>query len=294
VAAGILLAGLGYLGFRSAHAADASTIWEPFFQAGARNAIVYGTPQFFSLDGLYLRDVNVNSPEDVKSDSRIGAVHRAISGDSQILAPDAPILYTGIGEAFGGQKMLRYFWEHSQHPETLLNSEADGRGMRDANLVVIASMRFRTLLDELQFPSDFTRIDGPGGNGEAILNSKPAASESKIYYSHRPAHSTQEVEYALVSLWPWRGGNHRVLLLSGTNTYATEAAVDFVTDPASLAQLERRLRAAGHPRYFQCLLRVFEVGTHVARVEYVTHHALPDPAPMVTAARGPSIKGIAP
>ena len=65
-----------------------------------------------------------------------------------------------------------------------------------------------------------------------------------------------------------------MLVLGGTTTYATQAAAEFVTDTVALNRLEEKLRASGHPSYFQCLLRVYLNGTHVTQVEYVTHHPL--------------------
>jgi hypothetical protein len=264
---------LAIFGFRSLKSTSGSTIWSTYFRPNARTVIVYGTPQFFSVGGLFLRDVNVNSAAAVEPNSAIAAWHRAAKNAGPI-STDSSLVYTGIGEAFAVQKISRHFWENSRRPEVRLNNDFSLEDTQNSNLILVSSMRFRTFLDEFQFPADFTHVPSPKGNGEAVLNAHPGPSESQFYCSSRPTQSPETVEYALISLWPWRNADHRILVLSGTTTYATQAAAEFVTDPVALSQLEDKLRATGHPSYFQCLLRVYLNQTHVTKVEYVTHHGL--------------------
>ena len=263
-----------------------SALWASYFKPGARTIIVYGTPQFFGVGGLLLRDVNVNSASGIQPGSPILAWRKA-ARDAPI-STDSTLIYTGIGEAFGVQEISRYFWEKSRQPELLLNNEFSSQSSGNANLIIVASLRFQTFLNEFHFPSDFIRVNFSGGDGEAIRNTRPAPSEQPVYSTSRHAKSSQAVEYALVSLLPWRNGAHRVLVLGGTSTYATEAAAEFVTDPVALQHLDWQLRAFGSPAYFQCLLRVYVNGTHVTHVEYVTHHALhPIPSTGLVAALKP-------
>lgn len=268
-----VLAALMVLGIRFVKPTHASTIWSSYLKSGARTIVVYGTPQFFQIGGLFLRDVNVNSAADIDSRSPIVEWQR-VAGSRDPISVDSTHVYTGIGEAFGVQKISRYFWENSRLLELRLDSDFNVEDALGSNLIIVSSMRFQTFLNKFRFPSDFTRVTPPEGRGEAVLNAHPGPNETQLYRSLRPAQSSQSVEYAVVSLWPWRDAGHRILALAGTTTYATQAAAQFVTDPVALNQLEKRLAATGHPAYFQCLLRVYLSRTHIVKVEYVTHHAL--------------------
>jgi len=45
--------------------------WEKFFEPGVENVLAYGTPQFFSANGVFLRDVEINSPQEASLSSRL-------------------------------------------------------------------------------------------------------------------------------------------------------------------------------------------------------------------------------
>ena len=52
-------------------------------------------------------------------------------------------------------------------------------------------------------------------------------------------------DYAIIALAKGVNPSHRILILEGTSTLTTQAAVDFICDPASIADLEHRLGASG-------------------------------------------------
>jgi hypothetical protein len=71
------------------------------------------------------------------------------------------------------------------------------------------------------------------------------------------------------------------VILSGSTTWATMAAAEYVTDPGYLRRLNQHLEDcrmktgfAQHAPYFQVLLRAEVKDNHPISISYVTHHDL--------------------
>jgi hypothetical protein len=135
-------------------------------------------------------------------------------------------------------------------------------------------MRFHTLAKELPYPSDFAI--NPGID-EAVFNINPRAGEEERYGGE----SDGDSDYAVITLWPGKLHQRRILLLSGATTWATLAAAEYVTDTEYLRRLNAHLEEcrikSGTPRhapYFQVLLRSEVKDNHPISISYVTHHDL--------------------
>lgn len=277
----LLLVGLGAFAWKMLHPARAShttppplhcpLLWKPFFAGSVPTTIVLGTPNFFQrADGLLIRDINVNSSNQQADERRI---QRLSPGASSALRPAH--YYTGVGEALGAQRLARYFWRRSVLPAVAHSDSPDMQHLRDGNLIVISSLRIQTLVNRLHLPSDFVRV---GQQRNIILNLHPRPGEQARYADRQQNGSYQE--YGLVSAWPGMNPQRRILLLGGEDTYGTEAAVQFATNPVALDALQRKLTslgaAPGSPLAFQALLRiVLAHGSSIQSVECVAVHLLP-------------------
>jgi hypothetical protein len=252
----------------------ASALWSSFFAPGSKTIVVCGTPQFFGFDGLQIRDIDVNSEADLKPDSRILALYRSMS-TSPAGVPSPSLTYTGIGEARSLELISHFFWERSQRPAVRLFPDVTPQERENANLVIIASLRLQSFLAELNLPADFVRVHAQGP-GEIIRNMHPRQGEQREYLTSRNPANDASVEYAIVGLFPNRNRTRRILLIGGTTTYATEAAAQFVTEPATLGGLDAIVRGRlGSSAAYQCLLRVYQRGSSVARSELIAHHEWP-------------------
>jgi hypothetical protein len=103
--------------------------------------------------------------------------------------------------------------------------------LKDAHVVFLASMRFRTLADELAVPEAFT-LD--------------------------PDHAPPGHDLAIVTAWPGKTPGRRVLVLRGRTTWATQGAAEYVTRPEHLHDLAGHLDACrarrglpSHPANYQ-------------------------------------------
>ena len=85
----------------------------------------------------------------------------------------------------------------------------------------------------------------------------------------------------MLTVWPGKPHQRRIVILSGSTTWATLAAAEYVTDPEYLRQLNHHLeqcraqkKAAHHAPYFQALLRAQVKDNQPISISYVTHHDL--------------------
>jgi hypothetical protein len=244
-------------------------IWGKFLASEATTILAYGTPQFFVSDGVYLRDVKVNSPEEVQLlTSRIASLQKNFTPP---LIPTE--VYTGVGEANGIYTLSRFFWEHSQNLEVSRNRLVGWEKVKNDNLIFLSSMRFHTLANELGYPNDFVIHSGVQGK---IVNLRPKLKEQSEY---------QGSSFAVITLWPGKAAHRHILHLSGNDTWGTMAAAEYVTNKEQLRQLNAYLEQCRqeykwdkHPAYFQVLVRAEVKDNQPISLTYLTHHdfALPE------------------
>jgi hypothetical protein len=167
--------------------------------------------------------------------------------------------YTGTGTAMAIQE-LSWLFGLFQKPlkpkraQLLTWDEARNRnvilvGNSESNLAVTSLPRLREF--------DFKPLDAPprAGQARAVVNEHPRPGEQPYYFV--TASLPYRSDYAIVALQPGLNPSQRCLLLAGTNTYGTQAAAEYVTDHASLAELMSKLKAAAHRvPFFEALLEV--------------------------------------
>jgi hypothetical protein len=99
-----------------------------------------------------------------------------------------------------------------------------------------------------------------GDHPRRIVNMNPEkgqASEYRLSYTASKDQPSQD--YGLVSMIGGTDGRHQLLLINGLNTEGTEAAMEYLTDPASLQNVFSSLRRTA-PKHtgrwqFQLVLR---------------------------------------
>jgi hypothetical protein len=245
----------------------AHPLWSPFLKPGASNVLAFGTPQFFNANGVYFRDVRVNSSSELNASPALLEIQKKLG---QELAPAE--VYTGVGEAQGVYLLSRFFFGHSLDVRVARNRLVGWEEVKNSNVILLSSLRFHTLADELAYPTDFVIAAGPNGD---VINKRPQAGELAAY-----TRNARE-DYAVVTLWPGKRAGGRVMHLSGVTTWATVAAAEYVTEPEHLRQLSRHLSECaekrgqqGHAPYFQVLLRVEVKDNQPVGISYLTHHDL--------------------
>jgi hypothetical protein len=252
---------------RNRPSAYASALWGPFVSSKAETIVSFGVPVFYSGGGFFVRDTTANTPNQLTGE-RYDRIVRAVG------APVFPQqdVYTGIGDMLGTYAVGHWLEAHGVRI-TLANSHNIGHAdIAGKNLVVVSSVRFQTLLQEMQLPSRFTFV--PQVSGFAVQN--PGPGELSQYTEMSGAGVV--TSYALIRLWPGKPSGYRILYVSGVNTWATLGAAQYALNPKKNADLQRRLDAdpPNGPRgrkspFFEVLLRIEGRNDQVRTADYVTH-----------------------
>ncbi|WP_321470800.1 hypothetical protein [uncultured Paludibaculum sp.] len=254
---------------------ESPAVWGVVINSKAETVVSFGVPLFFAgANGFFVRDTSVNA---VSEDSdRIKHLGDLLGGTFR---PQEDV-YTGIGDAIGTHYVADWL-QHRGVTASVANSNYLGPSdIEGKNLVVVSSARFQTLLQQMQRPDLFPFDPGNGGPGSGFLVSSPLPGELPVY---RPSGGVGvSTSYAVMSLWPGRQPNTRMLYLSGIETWSTQGAANYAIDPERLTDLQRRIDAdpPNGPRgkkspYFQVLIRVEGKNNRVRTSSYVTHRYLP-------------------
>jgi hypothetical protein len=151
--------------------------------------------------------------------------------------------YTGIGEVFAVNSLDHLFTQMNsrftlKRGQLLTWDEAKTRSM-----VFVGSTMENLSLRDIPWQQKYqfvTREHGPIRE-LYIVNLRPAPGEPLEYSSglDRPL----KKDYALISRMPAPDGVHAILILAGITTLGTQAAVEFVCDPAHVREIQGRLAA---------------------------------------------------
>lgn len=247
-------------------------LWGAFLQPGSESIVSFGVPLFYAGGGLFLRDTRVNITDD-ESKGRVAQIERLLG---EPVRPQEDV-YTGIGDLVGTHEIVRWLESRGVKAD-LANSHYLGHSdVAGKNLVVVSSIRFQTLLRELNLPNHF-QFDG-SQNG-AFANDRPLPGELSMYRA--TAGAGVDTSYAVLSLWPGKLPGSRILYLTGITTWATQGSAHYVVDDAKTADLQSRLDAdpPNGPRgpkgpFFQVLLRIEGKNNQARTATYVTHRYLP-------------------
>jgi len=275
VALGLLIASGAFLlyGLRQNRPPEhAPALWGAFDTSSAETIVSFGVPLFYNGGGFFVRDTKVNEPGQMQNER-----HREIARALGTQIHPVEDIYTGIGDMVGTHEVIRWL-EARGVKVRLANSHYLGHtDILGKNLVVVSSIRFQTLLQEMQMPSHFT-FDGSQNGG--FLVDDPGPGEQRRYSALSGA--GVDTSYAILHLWPGKQPEHRILYLTGITTWATEGAARYVVESQQLTDLQARLDAdppegpkGKKSPYFEVLLRVEGKNNAYRTANYVTHRYLP-------------------
>lgn len=245
-------------------------IWGPFLRPGASNVLAFGIPQFFTgAGGIWVRDVEVNSPS-IPAGNRLEAIGKVVGSLQSAEA------YTGIGEAYGVHVLTRFFLKSGSEVRVIRSPDVTWDNLKHDNVIFLTSARFKTLADQMSYPAEFVHVLGTPNR---VLNRHPAPGEQPEYAARTDG--GVYVDHAIISVWPGKLPGRRVVVLSGGHTWGTQAAAEYVTEPAYLREVhdfllacQRRSGLATHPEFFQVLLRVETRDGQPLGATFVTHRDL--------------------
>jgi hypothetical protein len=168
--------------------------------------------------------------------------------------------YTGVGEVLAVHGLDLVFASLHQAIRIKRGSLFSLDDAKNNNLIFIGSPSENLAL--LDIPSTkefgFRRItSGPRKGDTEVVNFRPRAGEASEYLASPSNHSLTE-DYAVVALVPGMNPERSELILAGTTTMGTQAAVEFVCTETTLQQLLTKLAVtkASELKPFEAVIRV--------------------------------------
>ena len=251
-------------------------LWGSMLNADRQVIVGVGMPRFYSGGGgFYFRDVQQNQDSGVPS-GRLLQIERALGFRMKV----HDNVYTGVGEAMGAARVGRWLDRVGARAEMANSHDLGPSDLDGKDLVVVSSMRFQTLLNQMNLPTMFPFDETGAGR---LLNRNPVPGEQKSFETIDSGQGVS-VTHALLSVFSDVRPGTRILYASGIHSWATNGATQFAVDEAKLRDLAARLardpddgpRGKRSPS-FQVLLRVEGKNEKTRSVDYITHRYLPSP-----------------
>jgi hypothetical protein len=168
--------------------------------------------------------------------------------------------YTGVGEVLAVHALDHTFGLLHRQIRVKRGSLLSLDDVKNNDTIFVGSPAENLTLREIPSTQDFVfhNLDsGPRKGDLAIVNVHPEPGESQ-YWIGTPSHTNLIEDYAVVALVHGLNPAKSVLILAGTTTLGTQAAVEFVCQQDSLEELLRRLQVpnGGELKPFEAVLRV--------------------------------------
>lgn len=168
--------------------------------------------------------------------------------------------YTGVGEVLAIHSLDQVFNVLQQPIRVKRGSLFSLDDANNNDLIFVGSPSENLKLSDLPSTREFVfqRLnDGPRKGDLAIANVHPRGNEPAAFVAS-PSGAPLTEDYAVVALMPGINPARSVMVLAGTTTFGTQAAVEFVCRKSSVEALLAQLSATsfGSMRPFEAVVRV--------------------------------------
>ena len=168
--------------------------------------------------------------------------------------------YTGVGEVLAVHALDNAFRSLHHDLRVKRGSLFSLDDARNDDLILIGSPSENLILLEIPSTRDFvfrTVSRGISKGNVEILNAHPLPNEPQEFLGSPPSEPLTD-DYSVIALKNGLDPAHSVLILAGTTTIGTQAAVEYVCQPNSLDELLRRLSVSDSDE-----VKPFEAVIHV-------------------------------
>jgi hypothetical protein len=241
--------------------------WAPFLESRKATVVVLGSPLFIRFHNQYFRNPLANSWKEVQEKVPLEEMKKFLGAPT---APAETRRWTPLGEAMAAFRMAMVLGPVRPDLTLKRSSVLAWEDVRVSDLIFLGPTKFNPQLAMLPVEQNFVFAE------TGIRNLKPQPGELAEYRRYTPAEMEDiPEEYALVTRVRGVEGWGEVLALASTTTEGTWAAVEYVTNQATLKELMSKIETpAGLPDRYQVLLRCRFKEQVPIRTEYVTHHVL--------------------
>ncbi len=165
-----------------------------------------------------------------------------------------------MGEAFAAVHLTSIFASAGVPIRATQSRFVSWEDLTRENMILLGHNEANPWLDQILKNRPYQLVATRSDKQRAIVRTNPGGgdvTEFQIQYGDGAVTATEE--YALISMLPGMDGHHRLLLINGLNTQATQIAAEYLTTQARLAELlaELRKQDPGHtgPWFFQAVLK---------------------------------------
>jgi hypothetical protein len=168
--------------------------------------------------------------------------------------------YTGVGEVLAIHQLDRLFTLFNRQLRVKRGALFSLDDAKNNDLIFVGSPSENLTLLDLPGTREFIfrRLDsGPRKGDLAVINVHPQPGEPGVFIG-TPANQATTEDYAVVSLLPGLDPSRSILILAGSTTFGTQAAVEYVCREDSVKELLQHLEV-NQPtdlRPFEALLHV--------------------------------------
>jgi hypothetical protein len=227
-----------YLGRKSAAPQvpkSISTFWKSFIAGPEDPMLVYANPRFEGWPETGMKLVDIQNP-------LTRQFLNVMTGTGEVVAvSDLARMFDRLHARVRIKRAQLFTWDDAPASNLIFVGGQD-QNPALAQLPKLEKFNFKPYSEE------------PFRHQGAVRNEKPAAGEERYYMAGNDLENG--VEYAIVALTRGISRDRRILIAAGTNTYGTEAAAKFITDPARLQELMDRLKVSDTIPPFEALVRV--------------------------------------
>jgi len=168
--------------------------------------------------------------------------------------------YTGVGEVLAVHALDRTFGLLHRKIRVKRGSLLSLDDVKNNDMIFVGSPAENLTLREIPSTEQFVfkRLEsGPRMGDLSVFNVHPQSGESEYWFAS-PSHTALSEDYSVIALVRGLNPARSVLILAGTTTIGTQAAVEFVSQQNSLEELLPRLQVSetGELKPFEAVLRV--------------------------------------
>src|SRR5579864_5287336 len=168
--------------------------------------------------------------------------------------------YTGVGEVLAVHEIDRVFHVLNREVRVKRGSLFSLDDVKNNNLIFVGSPAENLSLRDIPMNQQFVfqRLTSGARAGDLAVSNLHPRDREPPYFLGSPASAPLTEDYAVIALMRGMDPSESVLILAGTTTLGTQAAVEYVCHEDSLAQLLPRLGVppSGDVKPFEVVLQI--------------------------------------
>ena len=241
--------------------------WRPFLISPRPVMVMMGAPLFTKVGNSFFRDPVLNTWEAASQSEEIRNLQRTMGSDAAAVPSYG---YTGVGEATGAFELARLLLPRGRDLSLQVSNLLTWDELTRYDMIFVGPPKYNLQTNELPVRQDFEISHAH------VQNLQPRAGEPRAFEEKwNPDRATLAEGHALITRIPGLHRSGDVLILAGSATESTRAAVEYVTRPEYVGPFVQWMRGnGGVPAAFQVVIRAkFKSQTPIA-IERVAFHEL--------------------